>query len=90
MNLSQDDSESLSENTTVDIEDEIEEEDEESKSRMVTRMTTRNIQIETGARILISSSPSESITLEGLWFRAIGVADLVDFSCFERQFFVGV
>lgn len=47
------------------------EEEEGSEFRTQTRRTTVNIQIETGVRIAMSSSPNDSRMLLGLWFRSI-------------------
>lgn len=44
---------------------------EESELRVETRRTTKNMQIETGVRILMISSPTESMRVLGLWFWAI-------------------
>lgn len=54
------------------IEEKEAEEEEGSEFRIQTRRTTVNIQIETGVRIAMSSSPNESRMLLGLWFRSIG------------------
>lgn len=45
---------------------------EESEVRMETKMTTMNMQIETGVRIRMISSPKDSRILLGLGFWAIG------------------
>lgn len=55
-------------------EKEAEEEEEGSEFRTQTRRTTENIQIETGVRIAMSSSPNDSRMLLGLWFRSIFLA----------------
>lgn len=52
------------------------EEEEGSEFRIQTRRTTVNIQIETGVRIAMSSSPNESNRLLGLWFRSIGYSKI--------------
>jgi hypothetical protein len=50
----------------VAIEEKEAEEEEGSEFRIQTRRTTVNIQIETGVRIAMSSSPNESKMLLGL------------------------
>lgn len=72
-NLSQEESELVSEYAMVAMElTDAEEEDEELELRTETKRTTMNMQIETGVMILIISSPRDSIMLPGLWFWAIG------------------
>ena len=64
-NLSQEESELVSEYAIVAIDD-TDEEEEESVFKMETKMTTKNMQIETGVKILMISSPKESSMLVGL------------------------
>lgn len=51
--------------------EEKEAEEDGSEFRRQTRRTTVNMHMETGVRIPMSSSPSESRTLLGLWVRSI-------------------
>ncbi|WRX16980.1 hypothetical protein QQP08_009467 [Theobroma cacao] len=72
-NLSQDESELVSAYAMVAID--VTEVDE-FELRVETKRTTRNMQIETGVRILMISSPNESRRVLGPWFWAISVANL--------------
>lgn len=76
-NLSQDESELASEYAMVAIEVTGA---EESELRTETKMTTINMQIETGAKILIISSPRDSRMLVGLAFGAIGCSKIESIS----------
>ncbi|KAL4341573.1 hypothetical protein GQ457_08G036490 [Hibiscus cannabinus] len=51
-------------------------ESEELELRIETKRTTKNMQIETGVRILMISSPKESRRDLGLWFWAIWVVKI--------------
>lgn len=66
MNLSQEESEPVSEYAIVAIVGIADDDEESSKLKMETKMTTISMQIETGVIILTISSPNVSRMLAGL------------------------